>query len=447
MIDLAWKLLPLLAGWFLCLLAIARLGRERKKPVLLAAAAGHAGGVGTAVLLLRSLPGDLPYFLVRSTAAGIFIALLGGAALACYRAANATFSPPLPAQGKIRVLLAGAGGMGLIAGGMSAFRWSSGEAFFAVAVAILVVAGLLLAAAAGSLERYLPDWLPLTRQGLLVFGIAVLLLLAAQTPRLDIFAPLTMKVTKFSHDFVHQFFESMLIPDHPFFRDEVWAFIGLLFSQEVGFWGGVIIWFAPIALVLVAIARTRLPAVTYIRQGAQRRKVLAGYFHERRRRAIVPLLAAVVLLLAVFQSRFPAVEYWDPQPVEVAVTAAGEIFIPRTSDAIDLADGRLHKFLFRDGAAAVRFFVLRKETGKLAVVLDACAICPPDGYGQAPGVVICYACKTLIPLETVGLPGGCNPVPVKFEETPEGVRIQAVVLINTWQGAVQPAKPVPGRGR
>lgn len=35
----------------------------------------------------------------------------------------------------------------------------------------------------------------------------------------------------------------------------------------------------------------------------------------------------------------------------------------------------------------MRFFLLMTPDGKLTVDLDACAICKPDGYGQAEGIV------------------------------------------------------------
>ena len=79
--------------------------------------------------------------------------------------------------------------------------------------------------------------------------------------------------------------------------------------------------------------------------------------------------------------------------------------------------------------------------------LDACAICKPDGYGQAEGTVICYYCKTLIPLETVGKPGGCNPVPMAFTVKEDGVHIDGMTLINTWGNTVQSTTRIKEGGK
>jgi uncharacterized membrane protein len=248
------------------------------------------------------------------------------------------------------------------------------------------------------------------------------------------------------HDFVHQFMESILIPDHLFVRPVVWKYIGFLFGKEVGFWGGMVIWFTPAVLIVLAIFYERLPSVAHIRQGAQRRKLLAAAIKAQRYRLVMPLLAVVIFAAAAYQSSFPSVEYWDPKPLPVTATPAGEIFIPKKGE-VNLEDGKLHKYLFKQGGQEVRFFVLMGPAGKLTVDLDACAICKPDGYGQAEGTVICYYCKTLIPIETVGKPGGCNPVPVGFTDKADGVVIDGLTLVNSWRSTIQATAGIKGGGK
>jgi uncharacterized membrane protein len=50
---------------------------------------------------------------------------------------------------------------------------------------------------------------------------------------------------------------------------------------------------------------------------------------------------------------------------------------------------------------------------------------------------MCYYCVTLIPLETVGKTGGCNPVPVPFTEKADGVVIDGTTLLNSWGATVK----------
>lgn len=313
-------------------------------------------------------------------------------------------------------------------------------------LAVAAMAGIVVTLLAARGERFIPGEFTLGGGSLLALPLALILLLTASSPRLDLFSPLVMKVMKFIHDFVHQFFESMLIPDHPFFRPEVWDFIGFFFGSGVGLWGGLVIWFTPLAAVAAAIRLERLPSVAHIRQGAQRRRLLAGHVRQRRQRLAASLLTALVLAAAVYQSRFPAVEYWDPAPIAVTATPAGEILIPETGE-VDLTDGRLHKFIYRQGVREARFMVLANPAGGYTVTLDACAICKPQGYGQGEGALLCYYCKTLIPLDTVGKPGGCNPVPVPARSVTDGVRIDVATLLNLWGKTVQATAGSTGEGR
>jgi uncharacterized membrane protein len=254
-----------------------------------------------------------------------------------------------------------------------------------------------------------------------------------------------MKMMKFAHDFVHQFFESMLIPDHMFFTSAIWNFIGLLFGNGIGFWGALLIWFTPVILVIVAVTLEPLPLVGFLRQGAQRRMRVAAALRQRRLRLAAPMIALVISGSAVYESHFPKVEYWDPKPLAVTATPSGEIIIPDKGD-IELGDGKLHKYLFKQGGNEARFFIIMTPDGKLTAVLDACSICKPDGYGQTEGVVICYYCKTLIPLETVGKPGGCNPVPMPFSVKSDGVHIDSITLVNLWNDTVQSTTRVKEKG-
>jgi len=335
--------------------------------------------------------------------------------------------------------------IGSVAGAVCACRFpDAGNAFFPYLVLILAAGVLVISAIA--FEKLVPKSFMLARPALVVSVVSLLLFSSSSILRLDLFSPLTMKVMKFAHDFVHQFMESMLIPDHLFIKSYLWRYIGLLFGKEIGFWGGLFIWFSPAILVLFAVQFERLPSVAHIRQGAQRRKLLAAAIMERRFRLVIPMISLVVFAGAAYQSRFPNVEYWDPKPIPVTATAAGEIIIPKKGD-FDLEDGKLHKFLFKQGGKEARFFVLMGPNGQLTVDLDACAICKPDGYGQAEGTVICYYCKTLIPLETVGKPGGCNPVPISFSDRDDGVHIDGLTLINEWSNTVQSTTKVKEGGK
>lgn len=415
----------------------------RLVPVL--AAGGFLGGAGCALALASTSAGDAPFAAARTVIALLFMALCASAVLLLYRNRGVSFALPagrLPVEaihGGVAALVAG-GAMGLAA--MLALPYRE-----LPAALVPLAAGGLIPFAALALEPRLLKRFAVTGHSLNLLLTALLLFMGSLSPRLDLFAPLSMKLMKFIHDFVHQFFESMLIPDHLFFTSRAWDWIGFLFGNDVGFWGGLVIWFAPALLITLGMAREPLPSVAAIRQGARRRQLLAGYLRERRRRLAVPILATAIFALAVYRSLNPAVDYWDPKPIPVTAGTGGKIMVPLKGEGYDLDDGKLHKFLHVQGGKEYRFFVIRKPDGKLAVTLDACAICQPEGYGQGDGTVICYYCKTLIPLETVGEPGGCNPVPVRFVEAADGVRIAAGDIVSVWESTVQGEKAVPGRGK
>lgn len=444
---ITYKLIPHLLSWFGIVLVLLRGFPGRRSVVATASIAGFAIGVVAAFMLFRSYPGDLSFGIIRDVVGGVFLLLWGIAVAAIYHSTVREFQLIRGEKLVNAPVFAGAVALlsGITAGAVCACRLPI-TSDTTLALLLLVLAAGALAIAALAAEKMLPSSLTVSHPGLMAAVVALLFFSSSSLIRLDLFSPLSMKVMKFAHDFVHQFFESMLIPDHLFIRSYLWGYIGLLFGKGVGFWGGLVIWFTPVVLILLAIRFELLPSVAHIRMGAQRRKLLAAAIRERRFRLVIPLLALLVFAAAAYRSSYPSVEYWDPKPVSVSASPSGEILIPKKGD-IDLEDGKLHKYLFKQGGKEARFFVLLTPAGQLTVDLDACAICKPDGYGQAEGTVICYYCKTLIPLETVGKPGGCNPVPVPFTIKGDGVRIDGMTLINIWGNTVQATTRIKGGGK
>lgn len=446
----AVKLIPLMLAWTAMVTLLSRYYFARRRSVLFAVIAGFSAGTAGALLLLANLRGDLPYAVIKTATGFVFLLFWANAIFCFYRATGGgSFESGNVETGKIP----GTYGLGAIffagtlAGAISAGRlMPQGSGLSVPLLVLLLLTAGVMVLVASSVEKLIPPRVVMTRGALLSVTVALLLFSSSFSLRLDLFSPLTMKVMKFIHDFVHQFFESMLIPDHPFFRPDVWQYIGYLFSSGVGFWGGLIVWLAPAFMMILAIRLEPLPAVSHVRQGARRRKLLAAFIMDRRYRLVVPSLALLILAAAVYQSRFPAVEYWDPKPLPVSPDSVGRILIPKKGE-VDLEDGRLHKYVSKHGGREARFFIMMTPAGKLTVTLDACAICKPEGYGQTEGSIICYYCKTLIPLETVGKPGGCNPVPVSFRDDAGRVEIDASLLQNSWSSTVSATLRSEGEGK
>jgi uncharacterized membrane protein len=76
--------------------------------------------------------------------------------------------------------------------------------------------------------------------------------------------------------------------------------------------------------------------------------------------------------------------------------------------------------------------VIKKADNSLSVCLDACEICPPVGYGQRDNHVVCIYCMTPIPVDTLGDPGGCNPIPLTAAIDDNFIRVELKEIIKKW---------------
>jgi uncharacterized membrane protein len=79
-------------------------------------------------------------------------------------------------------------------------------------------------------------------------------------------------------------------------------------------------------------------------------------------------------------------------------------------------DGHLHRYVYEsaDGVLA-RYIVIRKNENSYGVGLDACDICGPTGYYERNDKeIVCILCDVVMNISTIGFPGGCNPVPLKY---------------------------------
>jgi len=87
-------------------------------------------------------------------------------------------------------------------------------------------------------------------------------------------------------------------------------------------------------------------------------------------------------------------------------------------------DGELHRFEAKEGGVEVRFWLYQKPDGKIATLFDACEICGPVGFYKGAQGVICKNCAAPINPQSVGMPGGCNPIPLRAEVTADAVIIK-----------------------
>ena len=96
-------------------------------------------------------------------------------------------------------------------------------------------------------------------------------------------------------------------------------------------------------------------------------------------------------------------------PSEEFQLTGDEIFIPLEQ----ISDGHLHRFTWTNAAGkGIRFIVVQKKGMNFGVGFDACDVCGNVGYYERKNEVICNRCDVVMNKSTIGLKGGCNPVPL-----------------------------------
>jgi len=107
-------------------------------------------------------------------------------------------------------------------------------------------------------------------------------------------------------------------------------------------------------------------------------------------------------------------------PAQEVTFVNGQISIPLSQ----VQDGDLHRYQAVENGVEVRFWLYQKPDGKIATVLDACEICGAVGFYKSSNGVICKNCAAPINPQSVGMAGGCNPIPLKAETTTDTIIIK-----------------------
>lgn len=242
-------------------------------------------------------------------------------------------------------------------------------------------------------------------------------------------------IAKFVHDIIHQSFVFLMVPDHPLLLLTAWNFIGFFFRPLFTWLASVVILTGPMLAYLYIRLSAGIPAPEGMVSGAERRMYRADARALRRRRSVV-VAAFVVLVIASWysagggQGGKAALDIPKSTPL---VAEGGFLSIPIKSPGEDIMDGGLHRFSVRVGEDDVNIMAIKKPDGSLAVCLDACEICPPEGYGRSGEKVVCIYCMTPIPIDTLGRKGGCNPIPLEFEATDTELRVSMDEVGKKWR--------------
>ncbi|MBX4133376.1 DUF2318 domain-containing protein [Frischella sp. Ac48] len=145
---------------------------------------------------------------------------------------------------------------------------------------------------------------------------------------------------------------------------------------------------------------------------AQIRKIKAN-IRQDRRKVLMIMAATAITAFTVTRLRYLYEKGVEISPAEpIGLNSNGLLVIPLTK----VNDSKLHRFGYttQDGTI-VRFIIIKKSENAYGVGLDACDICGASGYYQRGDQVVCSLCDVVMNIATIGFPGGCNPVPLKFQ--------------------------------
>jgi FTR1 family protein len=210
---------------------------------------------------------------------------------------------------------------------------------------------------------------------------------------------------------LHELSENGVLPSS---REEM-ALIGPIVRNEVFFFVTIV---ALAALMVLFEVKRRQPAVLPD-SPAERRKAL--WSARRERLWMVSVYASSFLFILMVTAEFIyAKSVSAPSPATAVTFQGGQLSIPLSQ----VADGDLHRFEAKENGTAVRFWLYKKPDGKVATVFDACQICGPVGFYKGPNGVVCKNCAAPINGQSVGMTGGCNPIPLRAEQTADAVVIR-----------------------
>jgi len=193
------------------------------------------------------------------------------------------------------------------------------------------------------------------------------------------------------------------------------AIIGPIVRNDLFFF---ITIFALAALMVLFEVKRRQPG-TLPTSPAEKRK--AVWTARRERLWMASVYASSFVFIALVTAEFIYAKSVSAlSPATEVIFVNGQVSIPLTQ----VMDGDLHRFSAQENGSTVRFWLYQKPDGKIATVLDACEICGAVGFYKGPNGVVCKNCAAPINPQSVGMPGGCNPVPLKAQVTSAAVIIQ-----------------------
>ncbi len=152
--------------------------------------------------------------------------------------------------------------------------------------------------------------------------------------------------------------------------------------------------------------------------GAEQRKAVWTARRERFWMASVYVTTFIFIVLITAQFIY-AQSTTGISPATPVQLVNGQVSVPLSQ----VSDGDLHRYSITVNGTEMRFFLYQKPDGNVATVLDACTICGPVGFYKTSTGLVCKNCAAPVNPQSVGQPGGCNPIPLKATKTADSIVI------------------------
>ncbi|HLY18387.1 MAG TPA: Fe-S-containing protein [Bryobacteraceae bacterium] len=216
---------------------------------------------------------------------------------------------------------------------------------------------------------------------------------------------------------LHELSENQVLPSS---RQEM-ALIGPIVSNEVFFFVGIL---ALAGAMLLMEYRKRSAPVLAGLEGAALRK--ARWSARRERTWMTASCLATGLFILSITAEFIYAKSTTELSAAIPVSVVnGKVSIPVAT----VSDGNLHRFALEENGVHVRFIVIRRPDQSMEAAFDACEICGNQGYYQKGTNVICKNCASAIFIPSIGVRGGCNPIPIASQVEGDQLVIAADQLV------------------
>lgn len=198
---------------------------------------------------------------------------------------------------------------------------------------------------------------------------------------------------------LHELSENGILPSS---RQEM-ALIGPIVRNDLFFFVTIL---ALAALMVLFEVKRRQPVQLEGSKADQRK---ARWLVKRERLWMASVYASSFVFILLVTAEFIYAKSVNAlSPASPVTFVNGEVSIPLSQ----IYDGDLHRFSAQENGIEVRFWLYQKPDGKIATVFDACEICGSQGFYKTASGVVCKNCAAPVNPQSVGMKGGCNPVPL-----------------------------------